>query len=92
MSTALWWGSNMSDQTTIRAWGFTDLRIAVHWRDVLGQKLARRQLAVLAGPAPVGHADLIVRHEERLGVEQLVDPPGLVAQDLARAWARSGST
>ena len=49
---------------------------------VLGQKLARRQLAVLAGAAPVGDPDLVVRHEERLGVEQIIDATGLVAQDL----------
>ena len=61
--------------------GLIDLRIAVHRRDVVGQKLARRQLAVLAGAAPVGDPDLVVRHEERLGMEQIVDPMGLVAQD-----------
>ena len=49
---------------------------------ILGQELAGRQLAALTGQAPVGHSDFVVRHEERLGVKQLIEPPGLVDEDF----------
>ena len=53
----------------------------MHWRTFSASSSPGGQLAVLASLAPVRHADLIVRHEERPRVEQFIDSPGLVAED-----------
>ena len=64
----------------------------VHRRCALGEKLAGVNLRQQAGRHhSCSDADFVVGHEERLGVEELIEPPRLINEDiLLRAWARSG--
>src|SRR6266851_9998117 len=49
---------------------------------VVGEQLSRGGVSRLATATPVRHSDLVVLHEEGIGFEKLIHPPGLILKQI----------